>query len=205
MSALWREPAALALASKSAIRVAILASAGLPVEARPSSVDERAVEASLTGDGASPRSVAGALAAAKAIDVSTRAQGRIVVGADQTLALDGERFTKPVDHAAGRERLARLSGRTHSLASGVVVARDGHVLWSAVDEARLTMRPLSEGFIESYLDAAGDGVLTSVGGYQFEGVGAHLFERVEGDFRTILGLPLLPLLAALRRIGALAA
>jgi septum formation protein len=204
VSALWREPSPLILASKSAIRMAMLKDAGLPVQARTAELDERAVEAQLSGDGASPANVAGALAIAKAIDVSSRMAGRLVVGADQTLSLDGERFTKPVTREAGREQLSRLSGRSHTLFSGAAIVRDGQVLWSGVSEVRLAMRPLSEDFLDAYLDAAGEGVLTSVGGYQFEGVGAQLFERVEGDFFTILGLPLLPVLAALRSLGALA-
>jgi septum formation protein len=203
MSVLWLEPAPLVLASKSAIRAKILTDAGLPVEARAAGIEERAVEASLAADGATPQSVAGALAAAKAIDVSSRMPGRLVLGADQTLSLGVERFTKPVDIETGRMQLMRLSGQTHALASGAAIARDGLVLWSVVAEARLTMRPLSDEFIATYLDLAGDSVLTSVGGYQFEGLGAHLFERVEGDFFTILGLPLLPALEGLRRAGAL--
>lgn len=202
---LWTLPHPLALASKSAIRASILTGAGLPVETRPADIDERAVEAELTGDGASPANVAGALAAAKAVEVSLHLPGRLVVGADQTLALGAERFTKPADREAGRRQLERLSGRAHVLSSGVALAIDGVALWTEVQQARLTMRTLSPTFIESYLDAAGDGARLSVGGYQFEGVGAHLFETVEGDFFTILGLPLLPLLSALRRAGAVAA
>lgn len=203
MSALWLEPAPLLLASKSAIRAAMLTEAGVPVETRPAEIDERSVEASLSGDGASPQNVAGALAAAKAIAVSVRVPGRLVLGADQTLALDGERFTKPVSLSAGAEQLRRLSGRAHLLASGGALARDGQVLWSGVAEARLAMRAFSDDFLDAYLDAAGEGVLTSVGGYQFEGVGAQLFDGVEGEFHTILGLPLLPVLKALRELGAL--
>lgn len=205
MSALWLEPNPLLLASASAIRARMLLDAGVPLETRPASIEERAVEASLSGDGASPANVAGALAAAKAIDVSSRMPQRLVLGADQTLALDGERFTKPSSRDDAREQLARLSGRVHMLASGAALARDGVVLWSAVAQARLTVRPLSASFIEAYLAEAGEAVSTSVGGYQFEGLGAQLFDSVGGDFHTVLGLPLLPVLAALRGMGALAA
>ena len=203
MSALWLEPLPLLLASKSVIRSELLRGALIPVEIRPAEIEERAVEASLTGDGATPSSVAGALAAAKAIDVSTRAPGRLVLGADQTLSLAGERFTKPKDRESGRAQLMRLAGRTHQLASGVALVRDGAVLWTGIDEASLTMRPLSAEFVEAYLDAAGAGVLSSVGGYQYEGAGVHLFENVDGDFSTILGLPMLRVAAALRAAGAL--
>ncbi|MBB3973031.1 Maf family protein [Hansschlegelia beijingensis] len=205
MSGLWLEQAPPALASKSEIRAHILREAGLAPEVRPSQVDERDVEARLGAAETTPPGVARALAGAKAAEVSGRYPDRLVIGADQTLALGAERFTKPVDAAAGREQLRRLSGRTHSLFSGVALARKGQVLWSFVDEARLTMRPLSGDFIEAYLAAAGPDILKSVGGYQFEGLGAHLFDHVSGDFRTILGLPLLPLLSALRDLGAIRA
>lgn len=204
MTRLWRERSPLVLASKSEIRAKLLRDAGLDIEIRPAEIEEREVERHLTGEGARPSSVAGSLAAAKAIDVSARAPGRLVLGADQTLSLDGVRFTKPTSRDAGREQLERLAGKTHTLSSGAAIARDGVVLWSVIAKARLTMRPLGHAFIEDYLEAAGEGVLTSVGGYQFEGVGAHLFERLEGDFHTVLGLPLLPVLAALRKLGAIA-
>ncbi|MFC3691437.1 Maf family protein [Chenggangzhangella methanolivorans] len=204
MSALWRDAALLVLASKSEIRAQLLESAHIPTEIRGAEIDERAVEASLSGDGLSPASVAGSLAAAKAIDVSSRMPGRLVLGADQTLALDGERFTKPKDRESGRAQLLKLSGRTHTLASGAALVRDGAVLWSGISKANLTMRELSDEFVEIYLDVTGEAALSSVGGYQYEGAGVHLFEEVEGDFSTILGLPLLLVTAALRDIGALA-
>jgi len=127
-----------------------------------------------------------------------------VVGADQTLALGRTRFTKPVDRDAAREQLKALAGRTHELHSAVAVARDGRVLFSKVDTAKLTMRELSDDFLDAYLDTAGETVLASVGGYQLEGLGSHLFERIEGDYFTILGLPLFALLGFLRKEGCLA-
>lgn len=202
MSGLWLEAEPLLLASKSAIRAEILRGAGLPVETRPADIDERAVEADLPENRSDPAAVATALAAAKAVAVSGRAPGRLVLGADQTLSLEGERFTKPASRADGEAQLGRLSGRTHSLFSGVALARDGDCVWSAVEEARLTMRPLTANFVSAYLDAASDAPLASVGGYQFEGLGSHLFSSVDGDFRTVLGLPLLAVLEALRSIGA---
>ncbi|MDR4308838.1 Maf family protein [Chelatococcus sambhunathii] len=200
MSGLWLEREPLILASKSAIRAMILEDAGVPAEIRPAAIDERAVEARLASS--SPADVAAGLARSKALDIS--APGRLVLGCDQTLSLGQVRFTKPRSREDGRAQLARLSGKTHVLSSGAALARDGTIVWSAAAEARLTMRELSEPFVDAYLDAAGEAVLTSVGGYQFEGVGAQLFAEVEGDFFTILGLPLLPLLETLRDLGALA-
>jgi septum formation protein len=126
---------------------------------------------------------------------------RPVLGADQTLACGDRRFSKPADRAAAAEQLRGLRGRTHELHSAIALVRDGEALFELVDTARLTMRDFSDRFLEDYLDMAGDAALASVGGYQLEGIGIHLFERVEGDYFTILGLPLLPLLAFLRRNG----
>jgi septum formation protein len=136
--------------------------------------------------------------------ISVSLPGRFVVGADQTLALGRARFTKPADRTAAYEQLRTLSARTHELHSAVAVARDGRVIFSHVDVARLSMRALSDRFLDSYFDAAGDSIRQSVGGYQLEKLGAQLFERIDGDYFTILGLPLLPLLAFLRREGCLA-
>ncbi|MFC7052486.1 Maf family protein [Hansschlegelia quercus] len=202
MIGFWRFHMPLVLASTSAIRLRVLAEAGLPAEAVGSGVDERAVEVS--SGAATPAAVAVSLSQAKALAVSDRMPGRLVLGCDQTLDLDGERFTKPVDRDAARAQLERLSGRTHRLVSGSALARDGLLLWSGFADARLTMRPLSADFIALYLQEAGDAPLSSVGGYQYEGLGAHLFERVDGDDRTVFGLPLLIVLEALRGIGALA-
>lgn len=199
---LWLAPAPLVVASQSAARRAVLEAAGIPVEIRPADIDERAIEAA--AGGGDPAGVARLLACEKAKAVSAVLPGRLVVGADQTLSLAGRRFSKPADRAAARAQLADLRGRTHELHSGAAVVRDGTVLFEHVDVARLTMRAFGDDFLERYLDAAGDLVRTSVGGYQLERIGIQLFERVDGDHFTILGLPLLPLLAYLRREGVLA-
>jgi septum formation protein len=196
---LWLSPQPLVLASKSDVRGKILAAAGLRFEIRPALIDERAVEAEAgTADAAG---VARLLARAKASAVAGALPGRVVLGADQTLARGNRRFNKPADRAAAAEQLRTLRGRTHELHSALAVVRDGAVLFDCVDSARLTMRDISERFLESYLHMAGDAALASVGGYQLEGIGIHLFERVEGDYFTVLGLPLLPLLGFLRQNG----
>lgn len=200
---LWRGTVPLVLASKSAARRALLEAARVPFEAVSVAVDERAIEAQAVRDGSDPATVALTLARAKALAGALAHPGRLVIGADQTLALGDEAFHKPVDRAAARAQIARLAGRTHELHSAVAVARDGEVQWATVDSAHLTLRPLDDAALEAYLDAAGDAVLSSVGGYQLEGLGIHLFERVEGDHSVILGLPLLPLLGFLRSEGLL--
>ncbi|HML15267.1 MAG TPA: Maf family protein [Xanthobacteraceae bacterium] len=199
---LWRAAAPLVLASGSAVRRRLLEAAGIPVEVRPASLDERALEASAPSE--DPSAVAALLARAKALRVAGDLSGRLVVGADQTLALGRRRFDKPADRAAARAQLQALAGRTHELHAALAVARGRDVLFEHVAVARLTMRPLSEAFLDGYLEAAGAAVTASVGGYQLEAVGVHLFERIEGDHFTILGLPLLPLLAYLRAEGSLA-
>jgi septum formation protein len=178
----------------------LVESAGLPVEVEAPGVDERRIEAAVQG---SPQDLARRLAAEKALAVSGRRPARIVVGADQVLALDGAIMHKPVDGAAARRQLARLSGRTHHLHSAFAIAQDGAVLRDGLDTARLTMRALDDIAIGRYLDLAGEDVTRSVGGYRLESVGVHLFGRIEGDHTTILGLPLLPLLAALRSLDLL--
>jgi nucleoside triphosphate pyrophosphatase len=199
---LWLAATPLVLASGSAPRRALLEAAGIPVEARPARIDERAVEASAPS--ADPSAVAALLAREKALRVAGEVPGRLVVGADQTLALGARRFDKPSDRAAARAQLRALAGRTHELHAGVAVARGGDVLFEHVAVARLTVRHLSEDFLERYLDAAGAAVTASVGAYQVEGLGIHLFARIDGDHFTILGLPLLPLLDYLRAEGSLA-
>ncbi|CAM5581471.1 septum formation protein [Aquamicrobium terrae] len=193
----------LILASASPFRKALLANAGIDVEAVPAQVDERALEAPLKDSGTSPEDVALILAEAKALDVSERRPGALVLGCDQTLSLGDEIFHKPADMEAARRHLLALSGRTHQLNSAVVLARDGQVLWRHVGVASLTMRKLDPAFIGRHLARVGDKALQSVGAYQIEGEGIQLFDRIEGDHFTIVGLPLLALLAELRKLGAL--
>lgn len=201
--ALWLSSEKLILASKSEVRRDMLVAAGIPVETLPAEIDERAVERE---HGALvPEEVALLLAREKARAVSSLQPGRLVVGADQTLALGAQRFSKPMSRDGARHQLSTLRGRTHALHSGVALMRDGAVLFEHCSTARLTMRHFSDDFLSAYLDAAGEAVTRSVGGYQLEKVGIQLFERIEGDHFTILGLPLLPLLAALRDQKALSA
>jgi septum formation protein len=196
---LWLAPQPLVLASKSDVRGKILAAAGLRFEIRPAQIDERAAEAEIGATDA----VAAArhLANAKARAVAAAQPGRLVLGADQTLASGSKRFSKPADAADAAAQLRELRGRSHELHSALALVRDGTVLFSCVEAARLTMRDFSDRFLDDYLDMMGETALTSVGGYQLEGIGIHLFEKVEGDYFTILGLPLLPLLAFLRQNG----
>ena len=194
--ALWLSPQPLVLASRSDVRGKILAASGLRIEIRPSQLDERATEAKAGSIDAA--AVARLLARAKADAVASTLPGRLVLGADQTLARGNKRFSKPADRASAAEQLRALRGRTHELHSALAVVRDGATVFACVDTAKLTMRDFSDQFLDNYLEMAGDAALSSVGGYQLEGIGIHLFERVEGDYFTILGLPLLPLLAFLR-------
>jgi len=200
--ALWLAPSALVLASQSRSRRALMEAAGLPIEVCPADLDERGIEAAAAS--ADPAAVARLLARLKAQHVSASRPGCLVVGADQTLALGVSRLAKPADLIEARAQLAALSGRTHELHSAVVVVADGSLLFEHAEAARLTMRQVSPGFLDDYLAANGRLVTTSVGGYQVEGLGIQLFERIEGDHFTILGLPLLPLLKFLRHHGSLA-
>jgi septum formation protein len=201
MTALWRGAQPLVLASRSASRRAMLTAAGLPIEISVPDLDERAVEAA--AGPLEPAKVAMLLAREKAKAIAREKPGRLVIGADQTLALGLRRFDKPRDVEAARAQLADLAGNTHELHSAVAVVRDDQVLLDAVDTASLTMRPLSATFLDAYLAAAGPAVLESVGAYQLEKLGIHLFARIEGDHFTILGLPLLPLVVFLRKAGCL--
>lgn len=193
----------IVLASGSVHRLALLRNAGVAVMVDPSTLDERALEAPLAGSGADPEEVALVLAGAKATDVSARHPGALVVGADQTLSLEGEVFHKPADMEGARRTLLALSGKTHRLNSAVVLARDGEVVWSHVGVAEITLRRLDPGFVGRHLARVGKTALSSVGAYQIEGEGLQLMERVGGDFFTIVGLPLLPLLAELRAQDAI--
>ena len=192
----------LILASASPFRKSLLADAGLDVEAVPAEVDERALEAPLQGSGTSPEDVALTLAGARAPDASGRRPGALVLGCDQTLSVGDEIFHKPADMEGARRHLLALSGKTHQLNSAAVLARGGQVLWRHVGVANLTMRRLDPAFIGRHLARVGDKALQSVGAYQVEGEGIQLFDRIEGDHFTIVGLPLLPLLAELRKLGA---
>ncbi|OJJ09534.1 septum formation inhibitor Maf [Alphaproteobacteria bacterium AO1-B] len=196
---------ALVLASGSKIRAELMRNAGLTIDVDPANVDERAVEAPLLEAGFPPEDLASVLAEAKANDVSARRPGELVIGADQILAFEGERRTKPGDMEAARRQLLAFSGKTHELLSAVVISKDGEAIWRYVSTARLTMRTLSPAFVGHYLAEAGDDVLSSVGAYQLEGLGLQLFEKIDGDYFTILGLPMLPLLAQLREFGVIEA
>ena len=200
--ALWLADKPLVLASKSAPRRALLEAAGIPIEVCPADIDERAVERAAVANAAGD--VAALLAREKARAISVGMPGRLVLGADQTLVLGDRRFDKPADIAAARAQLRALSGKTHELHSGIAFVRDGQVLNETVQVARMTMRAFSDRFLEAYLEAAGPPVIASVGAYQLERYGVHLFERVEADHFTILGLPLLAALEFLRQEGSLA-
>ena len=199
---LWLAAAPLVLASRSAVRRTLLEAAGVPVEICPADIDERGVEAGAPLQ--APVAIAALLAREKASVIAERNRGRLILGADQTLSLDGRRFAKPVDRAAAKAQLRALSGRTHELYSAIAFVQDGAVLFEYVGVARLTMRAVSDLFLDDYLDAVGDAATASVGGYQLEGLGIQLFERLDGDYFTVLGLPLTTVLDFLRRHGCLA-
>jgi septum formation protein len=192
----WLGKQPLILASQSRARQMLLQNAGIAFEAKPADIDERALQQS-SGLSA-PADIAALLAREKAVAVSMQAPDRYVVGADQTLALGNRLFNKPFDRAQAAEQLGLLASRTHELNSAIAVARGGKTVFAHIAVARMSMRPVTDAEIEAYLDRAGEAVTSSVGAYQLEGLGVHLFERIEGDHFTILGLPLLPLLAFLR-------
>jgi septum formation protein len=186
------------LASSSAVRLQMLQNAGLSIEVDPANIDEMALKASFAKEGFNIQEVAEALATLKAERISQRYPNHLVIGADQMLECEGKWFDKAKDSEEAKNTLKSLSGRGHKLYSSVVVARQGARLWHYNAHARLKMRPLSHDFISAYLDEMGDKAIETVGVYQLEGLGAQLFTQVEGDFFTILGLPLLPLLDFLR-------
>jgi len=186
------------LASGSRIRAQMLRDAGVPFEIVPSDVDEAVIKEKSTGAGDDLRDIAMRLAEAKALSVSRKNEDAYVIGADQVLGLDGKLYDKPVDMDEARARLKEFSGRTHTLYSAACIARGGDVMWQVIDYPTLTMCTLSDEAVDKYLMEAGEDILSSVGAYQLEGVGARLFHQVHGNYFSILGLPLLPLLAFLR-------
>lgn len=191
------------LASGSRPRARMLTNAGVPFTVDPASVDENSIKASMQPVGADVADVAEMLAATKAQQVSRNHEGELVVGADQMLACDGDWFDKPASLADARNQLMRLRGRTHELISAVCVVRDGVVIWHHIERAVVTMRPFSEDFIDEYIKKMDETILATVGGYELEGLGAQLFSRIDGDYFTILGMPLLPLLDFLRGHGVI--
>lgn len=191
----------LILASGSATRAKMLRDAGVAIETAIPAIDEAEVKASLRHDGATAAKVAEVLAEMKAQRVAAKARGRLVLGSDQMLECDGAWFDKPAGRDDARRQLQFLRGKSHSLITSAVLVRDDARIWHMTDRAELRMRAFSDDFLEHYLAAAGEDVLHSVGAYRLEGLGAQLFERVTGDFFTILGLPLLPVLGILREHG----
>lgn len=192
----------LILASQSAARAQLLGNAGAPFQTASAGVDEDALKASLLAEGVGPRDIADALAEAKAVKVSKKRSG-LVIGADQTLDLDGVLYDKARTVAEARERLQTLRGKTHKLHSAVVVAQDGVPIWRDISTASLRMRPFTDEFLENYLRQQGSAVLSSVGCYMLEGEGVQLFDKIDGDYFTILGLPMMGLLDLLRRYAVL--
>ena len=202
MSATPEKPA-IVLASTSPSRRALLANAGLVFTAKKPDVDERAIEAPYLKTGATPAFLAALLSREKALAVLARTENAFVIGGDQVMEFEGRPYSKPESREEARDHLTRLSGKSHSLISAFAIARNGEILFEAAETARLTMRTLGEAAIDRYLALLPDEVLFSSGVYQLEGPGVQLFSKIEGDFFTILGLPMLTLLKALRKLGAI--
>lgn len=200
----WLAEAPLILASGSVARRMLLEAAGIPLEILKAPVNETAIAATLLAQHEDPQAIAVALAHAKAEAAAYKRPDALILAADQTLDHDHALLMKPVDRAHAAGHLRRLCGDVHHLHSAAVLRRGETVLWAGVASARLTMRAFSDAFLETYLDAMGESVCETVGGYQLEALGVQLFERIEGDHATILGLPLIPVLHALRDLGALA-
>lgn len=193
----------LTLASRSAARRTMLAAAGVPHEAASAPVDEDALKQDLLAEGANPAGVALALARAKA-EAASSVRAGLVLGSDQTLDLDGALIDKAESLSEARARLSGFRGKGHVLHSAAALAVDGRTVWSAADAARMQVRAFSDAFLDAYLEAEGEGILSSVGCYRLEGLGAQLFDRIDGDYFTVLGMPLWPVLAELRARGVLA-
>ncbi|QND48974.1 Maf-like protein [Rhizobium lusitanum] len=193
----------LILASSSSFRRMLMENAGLHFQALAADIDERAIEAPLERDGAGPDAVALVLAKAKAKEVSDRFPGSLVIGSDQTMSLGSQVFHKPKTMAEAENHLRSLSGKTHRLNSAIALARNGDIIWEHVSHAELTMRDLSAEFVHRHLTRVGGKALSSVGAYQLEGEGIQLFSKIDGDYFTIIGLPMLPLLQKLRELGAI--
>ncbi len=192
----------LILASTSAARASLLRQAGVAVDIRSPGVDETSLKLALLGECVGARDIADALAEAKAVKVSRKHRG-LVIGADTTLERDGRLYDKPGDLQEAREQLLALRGQQHKLHSAVVIAEDGAALWRHVETATLSVRAFSDAFLDIYLEQEGEALLTTVGGYRLEGLGAQLFTLIKGDYFSILGLPLLPVLDFLRVRGVL--
>jgi len=193
----------LILASSSPFRRMLMENAGLHFQAIAADIDERAIEAPLERNGAGPDAVALVLSKAKAKEVSDRFPGSLVIGSDQTMSLGSEVFHKPKSMPDAENHLRTLSGQTHRLNSAIALALNGDIIWEHVSHADLTMRALSADFIHRHLSRVGEKALSSVGAYQLEGEGIQLFSKIEGDYFTIVGLPMLPLLQQLRELGAI--
>ena len=194
----------LVLASASAVRATVLKNAGVPFRIEPATVDEDAIKTRLTGERRQPREIADALAEAKALDRSRANPGALVLGADQILVFEGECISKSPSLEDAKALLERLRGDVHRLVSAVVLAQDGQPIWRHLETSTLWMRNFSDVFLDDYLAQEGEALLSGVGCYRLEGRGIQLFARIEGDHFAILGLPLLPLLVALREHGVVA-